>query len=56
MRKNTIKNREKLAAEIVEQMDLAAMVEQLKEQSESFYEGHTDEEFYKEWKIIFGED
>jgi hypothetical protein len=56
MKRNTEKNREMLAAEIVEQMDLDTMIEVLREQHETFYEGFSNPDFDAIWKEVFGED
>lgn len=56
MKKNTKKNREMLAARIVEYMDIDTMEEALRDQHEDFFEGHTDKEFDKVWKEVYGED
>ncbi|KKM83505.1 hypothetical protein LCGC14_1308810 [marine sediment metagenome] len=56
MKRNTEKNREMLAAEIVDQMDLGTMIDVLIEQHETFYEGFSNEDFEREWRKVFGED
>ncbi len=56
MKKNTEKNREMLAAEIVDQMDLDAIIEAVRDQHEDFYEGFGDEDFDAVWGEVFGED
>ncbi len=55
MKKNTEKNREKLAAEVVNQMDIGTMIEVLTEMHEEFYMHYTDSDLDKEWKDVFGE-
>lgn len=52
MKKNTVKNREKLAAEIINQMNHGTMTEAL----EIFYESFGDRDFDLVWKEVFGED
>ncbi len=56
MIKNTGKNREKLAARIVEDMDFDALIEFAQDQQEMFYEEHDDDEFEEVWKEVFGEE
>lgn len=53
MTKNTGKNRERMVARIVEDMDIDALIEFARDQHEMFYEDHTDEEFEKVWNELF---
>ena len=56
MIKNTKENRGKLSAAVVNDMDLDTLIEFAEEQHESFYDGFSDEDFYREWKELFGEE
>ena len=56
MKRNTKKNREKLAAETVNQIELGTMIEMLRDQLEDYYEGLFNKEFNDEWDQVFGED
>jgi hypothetical protein len=54
MRKNTSKNREKLAREVVNQTDLDDLIEARVEELEDSYEDLSDEEFHELWLNVFG--
>lgn len=55
MKKNTESNREKLAKEEVDNMDLDAMMEYTAGQFEEYYKTLTSKEFDEQWDFIFGE-
>jgi hypothetical protein len=55
MRKNTESNREKLAKEAVDQMDLKTMEEYIRDQFGEYYKTLSPEEFNEEWDFAFGE-
>jgi hypothetical protein len=56
MKQNTEKNREKLAKEAYDQMDLDAVEEMVREQLEYQYAGMSSKEFNEVWTDVFGED
>jgi len=56
MKRNTEKNREKLAREAVQQMDIDAMAEMIRGQLEYQYDGMSDKEFNEIWEEVFGAD
>jgi len=56
MKRNTKKNREKLAEEAVSQLDMDSLLEYAAEQLESYYETISTEDFTSEWNQVFGED
>ena len=56
MKKNTKKNRERLATEIVDRMDMDTLIEFAQDQQKMFFEEHDDEEFEEVWKQVFGDD
>ena len=54
VRKQNIRNnREKLAIEAVDQMDLKDLTMMMKDQLEIYYEGLSNKEFNEEWNRIF---
>ena len=55
MKRNIKSNRKKLAEESVDNMDLDAMVEYIRDQFEERYEELTPTEFNKQWGFAFGE-
>ena len=54
MRKNTKKNREKLAEEEVSKMDFDAMEEYIQDQFKEYYEMLSHKEFNEQWNSAFG--
>lgn len=56
MRYNTEKNREKLALEAVDQMDMDTMTTVIQEQLETYYGTLLPGDFTREWEQAFGED
>jgi hypothetical protein len=56
MKRNTKKNAEKLAAEAINQMDLDALYDAVRDQLETYYGTLSNEDFNAEWEQIFGED
>ena len=55
MKRNTKKNAEKLAKEVVDQMDMEALCESVRDQLEIFYRELSNKEFNKEWEQVFGD-
>ena len=55
MKRNIESNREKLAKEAVEQMDLKTMEQCITEQLETYYDMLPNKEFNEEWIQVFGE-
>lgn len=55
MKKNTEKNREKLAKEEASNMDLDAMEEYIRDQFEEYYKTLSQKEFDEQWYSAFGE-
>ena len=56
MKNNTEENREKLAMEAVDQMDIKTMCGIIREQLETYYDTLSSEDFNNEWEQVFGED
>lgn len=56
MKRNVESNREKLATEVVNQMDMKDMMAALKELLETYYEELNATAFNEEWNGTFGED
>jgi hypothetical protein len=55
MKRNTEKNREKLAKGALDQMDFDAMEEYIADQFEEYYKTLSQKEFNEEWEQAFGE-
>lgn len=55
MKRNTEKNREKLAKEETSNMDIDAMEEYIRDQFEEYYKDLTPSEFDDQWEYVFGE-
>jgi len=55
MKRNTEKNRERLAKEAYDQMDLDAVEEMIRDQLEYQYAEITQKEFNEVWLQVFGE-
>lgn len=55
MRKNTEKNREKLAKEAIDNMDIGTMEEYIRDRFEEYYKTLSPKEFDEDWKFTFGE-
>ena len=56
MKRNTEKNREKLALEAAIQMDIEVMMGIIREQLEYQYESYSSKKFNEAWNEIFGEE
>jgi len=55
MKKNTEKNREKLAKAALDQMDFDAMEEYIADQFEAYYKTLLPKEFNEEWEQLLEE-
>jgi hypothetical protein len=55
MKKNIDSNREKLAKEEANNMDLKTMEQYVRDQFEEYYKTLSPEEFTEQWEFVFGE-
>jgi hypothetical protein len=56
MRRNSENNRETLIKEVIDGMDLEALIEVVRDHLDRYYGSLSHREFTKEWKEVFDEE
>ena len=56
MKRNTENNREYLIAEVIDRMDMDALIEVARDVLEKYYKELSKNEFTREWEDVFGKE